>query len=53
MADKKTMIAFSPEDMKRRKRRSIVMAWCLLALIILFFITTLVHLGGDIGMRKI
>jgi hypothetical protein len=43
---KKPVVAFSAEDLKRRTGRAKVMAWCLVALIILFFVTTLVRLGG-------
>ncbi len=46
MENKEPLVAFSPEDMKRRKTRARVMAWCLLALMVLFFVTTLVNLGG-------
>ena len=53
MEEKKPVVAFSPEDLKRRRKRATVMAWCLVALIVLFFITTLVHLGSNIAMRKI
>ena len=53
MDEKKPVVALSPEDLKRRRKRATVMAWCLVALIVLFFITTLVHLGGDIVARKI
>jgi hypothetical protein len=45
---KKPTIAFSPEDLKRRRGRAKVMAWCLVALIILFFVTTLVRLGASV-----
>ena len=45
---KKPTIAFSPEDLKRRRGRAKVMAWCLVALIILFFVTTLVRLGAPV-----
>ena len=48
MEAKKPAIAFSPEDLKRRRGRAKVMAWCLVALIILFFITTLVRLAGPV-----
>ena len=46
MEEKKPVIAFSPEDLKRRRGRAKVMAWCLAALMVLFFVTTLVNLGG-------
>lgn len=42
---------FSPEDMARRKKRAIVMAVVLLGLVALFFITTIVRLGGAVGER--
>jgi hypothetical protein len=48
MDSKRPVIAFSPEDMKRRRGRAKVMAWCLVALIILFFVTTLVRLGAPV-----
>ena len=37
---------FSPQDMARRRRRSIVMALGLGILMVVFFVTTLVRLGG-------
>ena len=40
---------FGPEDMSRRKRRAIVMALVLLALVALFFITTMVRMGGHVA----
>ena len=43
---------FGKEDMARRKKRAIVMALVLGALVALFFITTLVRLGGDIALRS-
>jgi hypothetical protein len=45
-------VAFSPEDLARRRRRSIVMALCLVAMIILFFVSTLVRLGANILDRS-
>jgi hypothetical protein len=44
---------FSPEDMARRRRRSVALALILLALVALFFITTIVRLGGDVAMRSL
>ncbi len=41
MADNKPVVAFSPEDMKRRKTRALVMAVILVGLVILFFVTTI------------
>jgi hypothetical protein len=40
MSDKR-VVAFSPEDMKRRRTRSLIMAGILVGLIILFFVTTI------------
>lgn len=42
---------FGPEDMARRKKRAIAMALILVALVALFFITTIVRLGGTVAMR--
>ena len=42
---------FSPEDLARRRRRSIALACVLVALIILFYVTTIVRIGGTIGER--
>ena len=43
---------FGPEDMARRKKRAIAMALILVALVALFFITTIVRLGGSVAMRS-
>jgi hypothetical protein len=45
--EKQTIKPFSPEDMARRKKRAIVMAIGLAALMILFFVTTIVRIGGS------
>ncbi len=37
---------FSPEDMARRRKRSVALAIILVALVVLFFITTMVRLSG-------
>jgi len=42
---------FSPADMVRRRRRNIVLAWSLAALFVIFFVSTLVRLGANIGER--
>jgi hypothetical protein len=44
---------FSPEDLARRRKRSIVLALILLAMVALFFITTMVRIGGQIGERAL
>jgi accessory gene regulator protein AgrB len=48
MADKKPVVAFSPEDMKRRKMRAIVMALVLVGLVVLFFVTTIFKIKAGI-----
>ncbi len=44
-------LPFSPEDLARRKRRSIALGLILAAVAVLFFISTLVRLGGNIVER--
>ena len=44
-------VAFSPEDMARRKRRSIALAIILVLVVAMFFVSTLVRLGGNILER--
>lgn len=51
MKDVMTEQPFGPEDMARRKKRAIAMALILVALVALFFITTVVRLGGSVAMR--
>ena len=43
---------FSPEDLARRRKRSIALAIILVALVVLFFVTTIVRLGGDVALRS-
>jgi len=38
----------SPEDQARRRRRSIAIALVLAALVVLFYVTTIVRLGGNV-----
>jgi accessory gene regulator protein AgrB len=40
----KPVLAFSPEDLKRRKKRATVMALCLAVLLVIIFITTMVKI---------
>ncbi|MBL8908565.1 MAG: hypothetical protein JNM20_17975 [Rhizobiales bacterium] len=42
---------FGPEDMARRRKRAIALALVLAALVILFFVTTIVRLGGNVADR--
>ena len=44
---------FSKEDMARRRKRSIVMALAIVAIMVLFFVTTLVRIGGNIAERAL
>ncbi len=44
---------FSPEDLARRKRRSVVMALVLVAMVVVFFISTLVRMGSGILDRSL
>ena len=41
-----TNAPFSKEDMARRRKRSIVMAIAIGVFMVLFFVTTIVRLGG-------
>jgi hypothetical protein len=43
---------FGPEDMARRRKRAIAVALILGALVVLFFVTTLVRLGGSVAERS-
>jgi hypothetical protein len=49
--DKPVPAPFSPEDMARRRRRSIAMALGLVAMMVIFFVSTLVRLGANITDR--
>ena len=44
-----TNTPFGPEDMARRRKRSIALALILAALVVLFFVTTIVRLGGSVA----
>ena len=41
------------ERKRRQRKRSLAIAWILAALAILFFIVTLVRLGGNVAVRQI
>jgi hypothetical protein len=45
--------AFSPEDLARRKRRSVALAFVLAGLVIFFFVVTLVKTGPAIMNRPL
>lgn len=42
---------FGPEDMARRRKRAVALALVLVALVVLFFVTTVVRLGGNVADR--
>jgi hypothetical protein len=44
---------FTPEDMARRRRRSVALAVILAILAVLFFVTTVVRLGSSVAERTI
>jgi hypothetical protein len=42
------------QERKRRQRmRSLAIAWILAGLVLLFFIVTIVRLGGNVALRQI
>jgi hypothetical protein len=51
--DKPVSTVFTPEDLARRRRRSIALALLLVAMVALFFITTVVRLGGSVAERTL
>lgn len=53
MNETMTKSPFGPEDMARRRKRALAMALVLAALVALFFITTIVRLGGAVGQRAL
>jgi hypothetical protein len=46
-------VPFSPEDLARRKRRSVALALILVAMVALFFISTVVRLGSGVAERTL
>ena len=41
------------ERQRRRRMRSLAIAWILAALVVLFFIVTIVRLGGNVADRPV
>ena len=41
------------ERQRRQRMRSLAIAWILFALVVLFFIVTIVRLGGNVAVRPI
>ena len=52
MNDAMTQTPFGPEDMARRRKRALVLALVLAAMAVLFFVTTIVRLGGNVADRS-
>jgi hypothetical protein len=46
-------IVLSAEEKRRQRTRSVVIAWGLAALALLFFLVTLVRLGANVGSRPL
>jgi len=51
MAEEMQTYTPTAEDRARQRKRSIAIAWSLVALVILFFVTTMVRLGSNISMQ--
>jgi hypothetical protein len=48
------MMQDAEHERKRRQRmRSLAIAWILAGLVLLFFIVTIVRLGGNVALRQI
>ena len=43
----------TPEEMAARRRRSIALALVLAAFVLVFFVTTIVRLGGNVALRSL
>jgi hypothetical protein len=41
------------ERKRRQRKRSLAIAWILASLVVLFFIVTIVRLGGNVAVRPI
>ena len=41
------------ERKRRQRKRSVAIAWILVGLVVLFFIVTIVRLGGNVAVRPI
>ena len=48
MVERKPVVAFSPEDMKRRRMRAIAMALLLVAFMVIVFISTVYKIKAGI-----
>lgn len=45
------VMALTPEEEKRRRSRSMAIAWMLGAMAVLFFVVTIVRLGANVANR--
>lgn len=46
-------LELTPEEKRRQRKRSIMIAFSLAALAVLFFLVTIVRLGGTVGSRPL
>lgn len=44
---------WTEEQIKRRRQRNLAIAWALAGFIVLFFVVTIVKLGGNVANRPI
>jgi hypothetical protein len=44
-------LRWSEEQLKRRRQRNLALAWVLGGIVLLFFIVTIVKLGGNVAER--
>ncbi|MEP6826642.1 MAG: hypothetical protein ABJA10_01065 [Aestuariivirga sp.] len=49
MVERKSVTAFSPDDMKRRKTRALVMALILVGFMVIVFVTTVYKIKAGVG----
>ena len=49
MVERKPVVAFSPDDMKRRKTRALVMALILVGFMVIVFVTTVYKIKAGVG----
>ena len=49
MVERKPVVAFSSDDMKRRKTRAILMALILVAFMVIVFISTVYKIKAGVG----
>ena len=49
MVERKSVAAFSPDDMKRRKTRAFVMALILAGFMVIVFVTTVYKIKAGVG----